>query len=75
MRCLKRLVAVKEVCVSSLLLVKQTHSGQIKLLKKKIYFHTGAMNDARYANILTQLSAAKQLCVSVWGQMLALNEE
>lgn len=74
MRCLKRLVALKEVCVSSLLLVKQTHSGQIKLLKK-IYFHTGAMNDARYANILTQLSAAKQLCVSVWRQMLALNEE
>lgn len=26
---------LKEVCVSSLLLVKQTHSGQIKLFKKK----------------------------------------
>lgn len=59
---------LKEVCVSSLLLVKQTHSGQIKLFKKKkIYFHTGAMNDTKYANILTQLSAAKHLCLSVFG--------
>lgn len=65
---LKRPMAVKQVCVSSLLLVIQTHSGQIKLLKKKkIYFHTGAVNDTKYANILTWLSAAKHLCLSVFG--------
>lgn len=46
MGCLKWLV-----CVSSLLLVIQTHSGQIKVLE--IYFHTGVMNDTKYANILT----------------------
>lgn len=65
--CLNWLVTLKEVCVNSLLSVTQTHSGQIKLLKKKIYFHTGAMNDTKYANILTWLSAAKHLCLSVFG--------
>lgn len=33
---------------------------------KKIYFHTGAMNDTKYANILTWLSAATHLCLSVF---------
>lgn len=31
-----------------------------KLLE--IYFHTGMINDAKYANILSRLSAAKHLC-------------
>lgn len=65
MGCLKKLVALMEVCISSLLLVIQTHSGQIKLLKKSIFIHKRWMT--KYANILTWLSAAKHLCLSVFG--------
>ena len=64
--CLKRLVALQEVCVSSLLLVIQTHSGQIKLLKESIFIQERWMTQ-KYANILTWLSAAKHLCLSVLG--------